>query len=239
MGAVLGYKHFGAENRMLNTPSGDLDEGEDRISDYLQKIKSEGIQATSGWAARDVIRAALAAGLPPPPVDMTAGVRARVPEEMFPPVLVSSNNDVFPDFAGGYGWGTLVSQAFRDAVETFDMGVHQFVPVEILRKNGGQQDKRPFYILRVTRFLDTVNVAASPNLPIVGGNIKNEPITDRTPFHLNRGNFAVFADRIQGVGLWRDVKDPESCILASQALLDLLLARKITGWRADGTFSEL
>lgn len=218
-------------NRRLNTPTGDLFEIDKRITDYLQKIKSETTTASIFRASE-----AVQARLPQPPLDMTADIRAQVPEEMFPPVLVSSNNKAFTDFEGGSGVGFIVSQAFRDAVERFDAGVHQFVPVEIRRKDGGLHDKRPFYILRVTRLLNTINVAASPDLRRVSGK-PTDPVTDTTTFHIHTSKFVVHADRTEGMGLWRDVRGA-SLILASQRLVDLLRECNITGWAAFSTFTE-
>jgi hypothetical protein len=186
-------------NRKLDTPAGDKFEINKRITEYLEKIGSKASTA-SIFAVRD----ATLAGLPPPPIDHTADIRAQVPEEMYPPVLVASNNETFTDFEGGSGIGFIVSQAFRDAVETFDKGVHQFVPVEIRRKDGGLHDKRPFYYLRVTRLLNTINIEASPNLRRVGGK-PTEPVTDATSFHLGGTKFVVHADRTTGMGLWRDI----------------------------------
>jgi hypothetical protein len=223
-------------NRRLNTPEGNLDEFDKRITEYLEKIGSEASRA-SMWNGREARIAARAAGLPPPPIDHTADIRAQVPEEMYPPVLVASNNETFTDFEGGSGIGFIVSQAFRDAVETFDKGVHQFVPVEIRRKDGGLHDKRPFYYLRVTRLLNTINIEASPNLPRVGGK-STEPVTDQTHFHLDSTKFVVHADRTTGMGLWRDIRSTQY-ILASQKLLDLLRERNITGWRLNSTFDEV
>lgn len=223
-------------NRQLNTPAGDVFGIDRRIAEYLEKVGSEASRA-SMWNGREARIAARAAGLPPPPIDNTADIRAQVPEEMFPPVLVASNNETFTDFDGGYGHGYIVSQAFRDAVESFDKGVHQFVPVEIRRKDGGLHDKRPFYILRVTRLLNTINVAASPNLPRVVGKA-TDPVTDETRFHLGGTKFAVHADRIAGMGLWREIRSTQH-ILASQRLLDLLHQRNITGWRMNSTFEEI
>lgn len=223
-------------NRKLNTPASDLFEIDKRITDYLEKIKGDATVA-SMMSGREARIAARAAGLEPPPIDMTADIRAKVPEEMFPPVLVASNNHAFTDFEGGSGLGYIVSQAFRDAVESFDAGVHQFIPVEIRRKDGGLHDKRPFYFLRVTRLLNTINVAASPDLRRVSGK-PTDPVTDTTTFHITNAKFAVHADRTAGMGLWRDVRSQYD-ILASQRLVDLLQARNITGWRANSTFAEL
>lgn len=160
-----------------------------------------------------------------------------MPGEMFPPVLVASNNLEFKDFEGGTG-GYIVSQAFRDAVETLDKDVHQFVPVEIQRKDGGLHDKRPFYFLRVTRLLNTINVEASPLLRRVDSKPRTEPMKDTTMFHLGDTAFTVHADRTAEIGLWRDIRSPNH-ILASQRLIDLLKARGITGWAANSTFTEL
>jgi hypothetical protein len=236
MGIVIRNDSDKDPNRQLNTPEGDVFEIDKRITDYLQGIKSEASRA-SMWNGREARIAARAAGLPPPPIDNTADIRAQVPEDMYPKVLVASNNKPFDDIDGGYGHGYIVSQAFRDAVETFDKGVHQFVPVEIRRKDGGLHDKRPFYILRVTRLLNTINVEASPELRRVSGK-PTDPVTDETKFHLGSNRFAVFADRTKGIGLWRDIRSYTD-LLASQRLIDLLEARGITGWCANSTFAEV
>jgi hypothetical protein len=236
MGIVIRNDSDKDPNRQLNTPEGDVFEIDRRITEYLQNIKSEASRA-SMWNGREARIAARAAGLPPPSIDHTADIRAQVPEEMYPKVLVASNNNPLDDLDGGYGHGYIVSQAFRDAIETFDKGVHQFIPVEIHRKDGALQDKSPFYILRVTRLLNTVNVEASPELRRVDGKATN-PVTDETKFHLGSTKFAVFADRIEGMGLWRDIRSTQH-ILASQRLVDLLQERDIAGWRANSTFTEL
>jgi hypothetical protein len=230
MGIVIRNDSDKDPNRQLNTPEGDVFEIDNRISEYLQKIKSE---------AR---RAGINAPPPPPgqpwpPIDHTADIRAQVPEEMYPKVLVASNNKPLDDMDGGYGHGYIVSQAFRDAIETFDKGVHQFVPVEIRRKDGGLHDKRPFYILRVTRLLNTINVEASPELRRVMGK-PTDPVTDETLFHLHPADFVVHADRTKGMGLWRDIRNTQH-ILASQRLVELLKERGITGWCANSTFTEV
>jgi hypothetical protein len=217
-------------NRRLDTPAGDLDAFDGRITAYLETAKSE------------ALRKSLSAPPPPPgqpwpPVDYSGDIRAEVPAEMYPPVLVASNNESFTDFEGGSGLGYIVSQAFRDAVERLDKDVHQFVPVEVRRKDGGLHDKRPFYYLRVTRLLDAVNLAASPDLPRVAGK-PTDPVTETTMFHLQRAPFAIHADRTAGMGLWRDIRAP-SLILASERLLELLRERGLTGWRTWSLFDEL
>ncbi|MDW4548946.1 hypothetical protein R5H32_06235 [Defluviimonas sp. D31] len=170
---------------------------------------------------------------------MTADIRAQVPEDMIPPLLIASSNVTFHDYEGGIGYtGPIVSQAFRDAVESLDKDVHQFVPVEIRRKDGGLHDRRPFYILRVTRLLDTINLEESPQLQRAGGNLKNEPVTERTIFLTHRSPFAVHADRIGGMGLWQDKRGPGD-LFVSQRLVELIKARGLTGWRAWSTFTEL
>lgn len=88
----------------------------------------------------------------------------------------------------------------------------------------------------MTRLLNTINIAASPDLPRVAGKA-TDPVADETKFHLHRANFVVHADRTAGMGLWRDIRN-QFDILASQRLLDLLRERNITGWRVDSKFDE-
>ncbi|MCW3780247.1 imm11 family protein [Defluviimonas salinarum] len=236
MGIIIGVD-IDRPDRSLDTPAGDADRLTKRIGDYLGNLKSEEWKAKA-WSGREARNAARAAGLPVPEIDNTADIRARVPEEMYPPLLIADNNVTFQDYEGGIGYtGPIVSQAFRDAVESLDKDVHQFVPVEIRRKDGGLHERRPFYFMRVTRLLNTINLNASPQLQRVGGK-PTDPVTDTTTFHLGHTAFAVHADRIAGMGLWRDVRS-DMHIFASQPLVDLIKARGLTGWRAWSTFTEL
>ena len=219
-------------DRELNTPEGDILAYGQRISAYLQAIKSKATTA-SIFKVRD----AHFAGLPKPPIDMTADMRAPVPEEMFPKVLVATNNHPFKDFEGGFGEGYIVSAAFRDAVEIFDKGVHQFVPVDIRRKDGGQHDNRPFFILRVTRLIGAINFDASPELRPAGGGPR-EDVKEDTPVVSYGTTFVVHADRIAGMGLWRDLRTGH-LTLAGQRLVNLLTERKLTGWSALAKFVEV
>lgn len=222
--------------RRMETPEGDSEAYSKRITEYLQNIKSEATRA-SMWNGRAARNDARAAGLPPPPIDMTADLRAPVPEEMFPKLLVASNNIPFRDFEGGFAHGYIVSHAFREAVEVFDKDVHQFVPVEIRRKDGGLHEKRPFYFLRVTRLINAINFEASPELRPAGGGPREE-VTETTPLLTHRNSFAVDAAKTAGMGLWLDRRSGHM-IFTGQRLVAELTKQRIKGWSAFSSFVEI
>ena len=233
MGIVIGQGPLYPE-RTIGTPEGDTAERGMRIQDYMNKIKSEAVVA-SLWSGREARIAARLAGQEPPPIDQHAGTRAQVPPEMFPPVLIVGNDDPLDDWNGN-AIGYIVSQRFRDAVEVLDPGTHQFVPVELRRHDGQLYEGRPFYYMRVTRLINAINLAQSPKLRQVGSLVTP---TETTMFHIDRGqSFAVYADRIAGMGLWRDIRSPED-IFASERLVTLLRERAPTGWASQETFTEL
>ena len=218
--------------RQMQTPENDSEAYSKRITEYLQNIKSEAINA-SIFKVRD----AHLAGLPKPPIDMTADLRAPVPDEMFPKLLVASNNIPFRDFEGGFAHGYIVSQAFKDAVDVFDKDVHQFVPVEIRRKDGGLHEKRPFYFLRVTRLINAINFEASPELRPAGGGPREE-VTETTPLLTHRNSFAVDAAKTAGMGLWLDRRSGHM-IFTGQRLVAELTKQRIKGWSAFSSFVEI
>lgn len=67
---------------------------------------------------------------------------------------VKELSDVFGPHA------VVVSERFRELVETFDPGVHRFRPVQVIDHKGNQWDGR-YYLFQVGRRIAAIEVAAS------------------------------------------------------------------------------
>jgi Protein of unknown function (DUF1629) len=228
MGMVIGLGQ--ARYWTIDTPEGDSLAYGQRIQDYVNKIQSD------GWTASALAARRPGQAIDPTKLDDHAGSRAEVPAEMFPPVLIVDTDESVLDFNGGSPGGYFVSQRFRDAVEVLDPGIHQFVPFELRRHDGQLYEGRPYYILRIMRLINAINLAQSPQLRQVGSLVTP---TETTMFHIeDDAPFVVHADRIEGMGLWRDTRNPQF-IFASDRLVTLLRERAPTGWASQATFIEI
>lgn len=140
---------------------------------------------------------------------------------------------------GGGGDGMCVSQAFRDAVEAIEPSVHQFVPFDVLNKDGTRYSDN-FYFFKAYNMIDAIN-------PELGG-VKKSP-----GFHYDKGNpddyrwnfvsgardkLAVYSDRIAGRAAWRDRRLPTE-LFFSDTLVGRLKAENLEGWRAVNYWQEI
>ncbi|MGQ5719940.1 imm11 family protein [Pseudochrobactrum asaccharolyticum] len=132
--------------------------------------------------------------------------------------------------------GTAVSQAFKDAVELIEPGVHQFFPVEILLKDGTLY-KDPIYFLNIATRVESIN-------PELGG--FNRSFNPKTPdrFYWSAASgkaefLAVYKDRIAGRALWKDNRFGGIYDFASDALLEQLRKTAPNGWDIKDYFQEI
>ncbi|MEM7675975.1 MAG: DUF1629 domain-containing protein [Myxococcota bacterium] len=146
--------------------------------------------------------------------------------------------------AEGVG-GFCVNQAFKNAVESIEPGVHQFIPFDVYNKDGTRYPDT-FYTFHVYTLVDAINFET--------GGIKKRP-----GYHYDKGNpddfryapgrldlskaeteyRSVFKDRITGRAAWRDKRMPYPYIFASDALVERLKAAKLEGWEAEFYFKEV
>ena len=138
--------------------------------------------------------------------------------------------------------GTLVSQAMKDAIETIDVDIHQFIPVEVLDKDGKEYGGQYYYWNIGGEVLDAVNyeqggVDSIRQRPIDGGHawkIKRGQVWgDRT-----KNDLAVSKDIIKGRGVWRDLRMMTSRFV-SDALVDVWKEAGLTGWDAGSDWDEV
>ncbi len=129
-----------------------------------------------------------------------------IPEELLPKRLqFTKGNRVF-DYNGGNKSWLFVSQRFKDAHDRFHLNcTNQFVPVEILKKDGNPYGGQ-FYFFHITTVRDAVNPVLG-GLKLVGSELtlsQNEGTYD-----ILSGGFdkiAMYKDRIAGLAAWVDLR---------------------------------
>lgn len=163
--------------------------------------------------------------------DIWGDLRARVPDEMYPDRLVLRKGSPLLDYDTSDA-GRVVSQAFRDLVEEFDPGVHQFVPTAVEDHDGTPLATHCF--MRILRPINAIRTEGS-DLRLVG---LNSPYGDLASLHVNDlSKFSVYADWIKGFGAWREMRSRQESFF-SEALWQRLQAAELTGFEAYCRFDE-
>lgn len=121
------------------------------------------------------------------------------------------------DVDSGWGGGLIVNEKFKDIVEAFEPGVHQFFPIQI--EQGGKVIAERFIFFICNR-LDTL--AKDQCVPPVGPDAQYRPIHD--------GNDRRVYDtaKIGGHHAWCDRFSRGTMV--SNALFDALFAENFTGF---------
>jgi hypothetical protein len=132
----------------------------------------------------------------------------------------------------------LVSPAFKDLVEEFDPGLHQFLPVKIFHKNG--KFYRDLFFMRIEVFIDSIN-------PVLGGVRKTfytqDPIKYPDDFgwevnHKSDDKLAMFKDIVQSRGIWRDKHKYVYCYM-SDAFYERARELNLEGFDVQRHWKEL
>ena len=93
-----------------------------------------------------------------------------IPPEGVPKRLrITKGKQIF-DWLTVRGGGTLVSSAFKDAVEEIEPGQHQFFPVTVVDKAGGARPER-YFIFNVVGRIDSIIEEKSNLEPLGRGQI--------------------------------------------------------------------
>ncbi|WP_306150286.1 MULTISPECIES: imm11 family protein [unclassified Roseibium] len=119
------------------------------------------------------------------------------------PVRVTLDRDVsdcarFVLSLGGGEW--IVSQRFKDLVESVEPGVHNFLPTELIFSKGAPA-KEPYYFLQHGQDFDSVILNRSRYKEI-------EKYDGGKAFILKRDNHSIVMDRshTQSIHLWKEKK---------------------------------
>ncbi|MEL7205451.1 MAG: DUF1629 domain-containing protein [Pseudomonadota bacterium] len=87
------------------------------------------------------------------------------PPEVSHRPATSADSAPFPDiFSAGSDTGICISAAIRDVIERLELGVHHYLPFDLLEFYEGQETRRRFYLFRCGNAVNTVIGAASPDL---------------------------------------------------------------------------
>lgn len=193
----LGDKALGHTNLYFDFVDGDMDkvENEDRSIDI---------------------------GINPPRSTQVMRFGRRVKTEFLPTrIRPTTNQSRMPDFAIAQR-AQVCSAKFRDVVEALEPGVHQFVPVEVIRKNGDHVADM-FWFVPCNR-LDTLEIdLLHPPLTELGfyTGLANEP---RTVFSCSKiGNHHIWIDKRMVRGfIWVSNKFHDVAMEAGLIGLDLI-----------------
>jgi hypothetical protein len=125
-----------------------------------------------------------------------------------------------PDVFFSDGGVTVCSKAMRELIEQLDPGLHQFIPIEIIHKNG-QIDNGGYFIFHVHRKLDTIDDSKT-KATMASWTLPDNP--KRHGHYLNWGltkkeDVAVFKERLSKGNLWREKAYPRIYMM-SDALFD-------------------
>jgi hypothetical protein len=163
----------------------------------------------------------------------------RVPEEFFPKAARFSKGKMLCDYQDVAGF-LAVSTRFKDLVESFEPGVHQFVPVEVLHKDGSPYATYWYFI--ICTLIDAIN-------PVTGGvkqvwlvpESRRAELPDAYMWDLNWGSEkppAVFADEVARRAAWRD-KRFSVPPFHSDAFVDGLRAQAMIGFQLVRHWQEI
>jgi hypothetical protein len=156
-------------------------------------------------------------------------------ESLMPTKYRLSRGDRHWDYAQhvGIGGSHAVSQRFKDAIESVEPGIHQFIPFELWNQSG-ELIVDPFYFWRIRTSLDAISpeldgVKPSRNSPNHQWNILPGD---------GREKLAVLKASIDGRAAWCDVRMPVRRFLSDEAVT-ALKEHGVVGWTSDYYWKEL
>ncbi|MHA3913296.1 imm11 family protein [Halovulum sp. GXIMD14793] len=157
---------------------------------------------------------------------------------MLPKRLILKAGDRIPDIYSGWGI-TLVSQAFREVIEEFDKDINQFVPVEIVLADGSPYPRQQFFYFQCRQPLNTIDPESHPTIKesVDQGSAGPENLSGLLIYRDTEG-FSVFADRMNGAGIWREMRSPNYRFM-SDALIARLKEKGCNGWDIRPHFNEV
>ncbi len=155
--------------------------------------------------------------------------------ELVPKKMQLTNGNTDWDYASYIGIpnANAVSEEFKDAIESVEPGVHQFVPFEIYDREG-KLIKKPFYFWRICTSLDAISPELGGVKPL--GDLKEHFWQIKSGD--NREKLAVKKDVIEGHAAWCDVRMPAHVFVAD-AVVTVLEKQGLTGWTGMNYWKEI
>jgi hypothetical protein len=125
--------------------------------------------------------------------------------------------------------GHCIGQEMIAAIESIEPGVHQYLPLDVLQKDGTPLPE-PRYLLNVCTRLDTVDPERS-DLHVC------EVTGKYLGFRSSKTKPSFQKDKVRGHALWWDYR--VSCLLMSDALADIIKANGFRGWDLQYHYPEV
>lgn len=129
----------------------------------------------------------------------------------------------------------LVSQDFRDAIETLEPSVHQFFPFKLRNGKRGAPTERPYYILSITQMVTSMDLEKT-SVTAWRKNTQKASLAVSSEFADQR--FVLNAKDHEGLHLWRETYDGHAFYM-SETLYSLCQKRKLRGLEVKHQFEDL
>ncbi len=162
----------------------------------------------------------------------------RYPEELFPRAVRLLRGNRLYDFNSFIVGGATVSDSFKTIVEAIEPDVHQFEPVEILRKDGTPFEGQYWYFVIATA-IDAINPVREGVYKRGGYDFANHP--ERYSWVIKAGGqdkLAFYKDKIAGRAAWHDSRMSVHDFW-SDALHDRAIAEGMEGWAVAHRWAEI
>ena len=133
----------------------------------------------------------------------------------------------FPDVLGWNLGPWIVSPRLREIIETLESGVHDFVPIHVMREDG-KSDQGTYYIVVINHLMDALLYEKTQFVHGMGLDAaKNSNYTI-----LPGPNHCVLdVGAIQGHHLWRAPDPMRYCYFCSDELGNIFRSEGMRGWR--------
>lgn len=170
----------------------------------------------------------------PRQIDYWAAHGLSYPQDIFPKAATLQNSVRIPDYFSDQGI-YLVSQAFRDLVEEFDGGVHQFIELPIRTMTGEAYAYGPYYIFINRQVLNSIVPSGMQVIQQPNRAIPDELLDVRVVPGMQ---FTVSAAAVGGAGIWREKRHYFRDFISTR-FAEQLAKQKLVGWESFASFSEV
>lgn len=163
----------------------------------------------------------------------------RRPLDQFPEQIRFVRGKRVFDYNGYTVGGITVSERLKDAIEAIEPGIHQFVPVELLHRDGAPYGK-PLWYFTICTLIDAIS-PQSPGLRKAFYTARPEENPDSyfwTILPGGRDKLAVSKEAIAGRAVWCDRRYITGTFF-SDALLTRMRSQGMEGWDVATNWEEL
>ncbi|MDR1827727.1 MAG: sel1 repeat family protein [Methylobacteriaceae bacterium] len=212
------------------------------FEDKYCAIRSQGYNADGSEWTHDALSAWLRATLEPyfnmPPGQPTSFTLPPVPPAVLPARVVLTEGTTLHDFSARIAGGLVVSERFKNTVESIEPGVHQFVPVPLFHKDGTPY-AAPHYYFYVRSLIDAINPEYGGVRLQKNSGYKENPDAYHWNVRGGSGRLAVYKNLTEGHAAWLDRRFQTSTTrFFSDALMRRMDAENMEGYTTHNEWRE-